>query len=134
MYNNWYNNRNTFAVFLDIRGAYDNVLWDILISKLDMKLSPLFIKFIFNLISFREMQFKFNNIDVVRHVYKELPQGCVLHYTLSTSLILKLKFSVHLILELFNMTCVYTSLTRIESQPSGNWKKQGMLWRIGLIL
>lgn len=83
MYNNWYNNRNTFAVFLDIRGAYDNVLWDILISKLiDMKLSPLFIKFIFNLISFREVQFKFDDIDAVRHVYKGLPQGCVLSPTL----------------------------------------------------
>ncbi|XP_039310407.1 uncharacterized protein LOC113005859 [Solenopsis invicta] len=77
--NNWNNKKNTYALFFDIKGAYDNVLWDILVYKLiQLKLPPTFIKFIFNLTSSRIVQFKYDDIDLIRHTQRGLPQGSVL--------------------------------------------------------
>ena len=79
IYESWLNNKKTFALFLDINSAYDNVLWDILIDKLvALKLPPTFIKFIYNLTSVREVHFKYDDLDFIRYAYKGLPQGCVL--------------------------------------------------------
>lgn len=57
IYNGWYNNKDTIALFLDNKGAYDNVLWDILVKKLiNLRLPPSFIKFVFNLTFSLEVQ------------------------------------------------------------------------------
>lgn len=83
IYNNWNANSNTYSLFLDVKGAYNNVLWDILIPKLTrLKLPVPMVRFIFNLISSREVHFKFMDVDIIRHTHKGLPQGCVLSPTL----------------------------------------------------
>lgn len=76
-------NQDTCAMFIDVQGAYDNVLWDILIQKLiDLNIPRTYIIFIYNLVSNREVHYRFNEIDCVRTVNKGLPQGCVLSPTL----------------------------------------------------
>lgn len=66
IYNNWYKNKNMYSLFLDIKDACDNVLWDILIPKLiNLRLPFPFIKFI-NHLSCLEQHFRYN--DIVRHV------------------------------------------------------------------
>lgn len=55
----WYERRDTCAVFLDIKGAFDNVLGDILIEKLiKIKVPIPMVKFIANLISEREVFYR----------------------------------------------------------------------------
>lgn len=75
----WHDDMNTGTIFLDIKGAYDNILNDILIGKLlKLGIQKSFVKFIHNLISDREVHFCFNEIDEIRSVNRGLPQGCVL--------------------------------------------------------
>lgn len=60
------------------KGTYDNVLNDILIEKLSgLGIRNCFVRFIYNLVSNREVHFCFNDIDEVM-VNRGLPQGCVL--------------------------------------------------------
>lgn len=68
------------AVFLDIQSAYDNVLSDILIEELiSLGIPCNLISFINNLISFRKVHFKFDEVDEIRSVFRGLPQGNVLN-------------------------------------------------------
>lgn len=67
------------AVFLDIKGAYDNVDPEILIRDLiELKLPKNFILFIYNLISIRYIQFVNCLGNIVRPTFKGLPQGSIL--------------------------------------------------------
>lgn len=67
------NKENTAALFLDIHAAYDNVLCDILINKLlSLGIAGNTLSYI-NLTSFRRVQFTFDNIDEIRHVFRDLP-------------------------------------------------------------
>lgn len=76
---NWHKSKITGAVFLDIQGVYDNVVCDIIIQKLKLiNLPNLYTYFIYNLISRREVQFRYNEINSIKTLKKGLPQGSVL--------------------------------------------------------
>lgn len=71
--------QDTAALFLDIKGAYDNVLCDVLINNLiGINLSQSAITFIYNLIHRRKVTVRFNDIECKRVCFKGLPQGSVL--------------------------------------------------------
>lgn len=66
------------AAFLDIQSAYDNVLADILINRLaTLGISPLAAKFVYNVVSERQVTRWFGNFKDVRWLYRGLPQGSV---------------------------------------------------------
>lgn len=72
-------NEDTAALFLDIEGAFDNVLCDLLIEKLkSLKLSASAIRFIYHIIHSRNVTIHFDDIDCKRKCFKGLPQGSVL--------------------------------------------------------
>lgn len=67
------------AAFLDIKSAYDNVLPNILISKLiDLGVSPNVTAFIQNATYSRQVHCRFENIDEIIFISKGLPQRSVL--------------------------------------------------------
>jgi len=67
------------AAFLDIKSAYDNVLPNILISKLiDLGVSPNVTAFIQNATYARQVHCRFEDIDEIILTSKGLPQGSVL--------------------------------------------------------
>ncbi|XP_034936031.1 uncharacterized protein [Chelonus insularis] len=67
------------ALFLDIRSAYDNVLGDVLLSRLiSVGWPKLILKFVHNLVSERVISVKYDTIDCHRKVFRGLPQGSVL--------------------------------------------------------
>lgn len=72
--------KTTVAVFLDVEGAYDNVFCDILIEKLGLGLGfpSNYSKFVHNLVYFGTVRLLYNDVDLIRHVFKGLPQGSVL--------------------------------------------------------
>lgn len=112
---NWYKNRNTCAIFLDIKGAYDSVLSDILVKQLQrLQIPAPFIQFVYNLVSCREVYYRFNEINCVRTAHKGLPQGCVLSPLLYSLYVLNLEESVYQqqgikILQFADDVCLYTS-------------------------
>lgn len=67
------------AVFLDINGAFDNVLCDLLLQKLSNLGFPTnTLSFISNLICRRQVFCRYGDIDEVLQAHKGLPQGSVL--------------------------------------------------------
>lgn len=69
----------TAAAFLDIKAAYDNVLPDILMKKLiKLKIQNKILSFVQNLIYYRRVTCRFDEIDEIRWAYRGLPQGSVL--------------------------------------------------------
>lgn len=110
----WYNNKDTCAVFLDIKGAFDNVICDILIKKLiKIKVPTPIVRFIANLISRREVHYKFDDIDLVKIVNKGLPQGTVLSPLLYSVYVSELGILARnpniRILQFADDVCFYTS-------------------------
>lgn len=86
-----------------------------LINKLvSLKLPPTFIRFIFNLTSCREVHFKYDDVDLVRHVFRGLPQGCVLSPLLYSIYVSDLDYqfnnlSLIKVLQYADDVCLYTS-------------------------
>lgn len=79
------NNERMIGLFIDIKSAYDNVISDVLISRLDSLGIPTKTQvFIYNLISERKVHIKYDDIDEFRMIYKGLPQGSVLSPILYT--------------------------------------------------
>lgn len=77
--NSFKNKKASVAAFLDIQGAFDNVLSDILIDKLkSLGHSPNVIALVHNLTSARQLFFRFGDLEVSRRAYKGLPQSNVL--------------------------------------------------------
>lgn len=127
IYHSWYKDKVTSALFLDIQGAYDNVLGDILIKRLiNLDMPRPYIQFIFNLISYREVHFRFNDINCVKIVNnpdltqttqslgKGLPQGCVLNPLLYAIYVAELETLVQnqpnmYILQFADDICLYSS-------------------------
>lgn len=71
------------ALFIDIQGAYDNVLCDILIKSLkELGIPEKTLTFIFNLVHCRRTFIRFDSLDIARNAYKGLSQGSVLSPTL----------------------------------------------------
>ncbi|XP_025262582.1 uncharacterized protein LOC112637350 [Camponotus floridanus] len=70
----------TCALFLDVQGAFDNIVPAILVSHLiDLGLPPKFCWFVFQLICFRELQFVIDGSLTERlYSYKGIPQGSIL--------------------------------------------------------
>lgn len=67
IHHKWNGNHLTGAIFVDIKGAFDNVLWDVLLDRLSaMGIPDSFLAFIYNLVSNRTVQFKFNDIDCIK--------------------------------------------------------------------
>lgn len=88
----------TAAVFLDVEGAYDNVLSDILIVKIQsLGLPNMYVKFIYNLVYSRVLRFNLEGNDLNRYVYRGLPQGSVLSPLLYTLYVSDLENTVGLI-------------------------------------
>lgn len=89
---NLFNSASTTAIFLDIRGAYDNVLSDVLINILkSIGISGKSLKFIYNLTHRRILHFRYGDIDEYRQVYRGLPQGSVLSPILYSLYVLELE-------------------------------------------
>lgn len=78
---------------IDIKGAYDNVLPEILIQRLKEEGVPeLFLNFVYNLVSFRILTLKYGDVDEKRAIFKGLAQGGVLSSTLYALYMAKLEF------------------------------------------
>lgn len=78
------------VAFLDVTSAYDNVDYKCLIKKLiELECPSNIVKFVESWIYYRDVKFSiYEEKDVVRRVYKELPRGAVLSpmlYTLYTT-------------------------------------------------
>lgn len=105
---------STAAIFLDVQGAYDNVLWEILIPKLkSIGLPQMILQFVYNLIHKRIITMRYESIDEIRTVFKGLPQGCVLSPILYSLYVLDLEKHVqnHLninILQFADDVCLYS--------------------------
>lgn len=71
----------TSTLFLDVQGAFDNVIPSILTFYLiDIGLPPKLCWFIYQLICFRELQFVVDGCLTERlHSYKDVPQGSILN-------------------------------------------------------
>ncbi|XP_043267665.1 uncharacterized protein [Venturia canescens] len=64
------------SVFLDVKGAYDNVLADILINRLkDLKIPVNLLNFIYNLVCERNLHCRISGADAIYTTFKGLPQG-----------------------------------------------------------
>lgn len=79
-----YEGESTIAAFLDVKGAYDNVRYEVMVKKLEEINCPTLIKnFIINWMEYREVKFIDNKgVEITRTVCKGLPQGAVLSPTL----------------------------------------------------
>ncbi|CAG5109312.1 Similar to RTase: Probable RNA-directed DNA polymerase from transposon BS (Drosophila melanogaster) [Cotesia congregata] len=78
---------------IDIKGAYDNVLPEILIQKLKEEGVPeLFLNFVYNLVSLRILTLKYGDVDEKRAIFKGLAQEGVLSSILYALYIAKLEF------------------------------------------
>lgn len=77
------------SVFLDIKGAYDNVLADVLITRMKaINLPENLLNFISNLTSERKLNVRIGESLITRSTYKGLPQGSALSpllYTIYTT-------------------------------------------------
>lgn len=72
----FYKRQNVVALFLDIKGAYDNVIPEIVIEDLvTLGIPNNLIKFIYNLISERNITFTNYPGNITRTTYRGLPQG-----------------------------------------------------------
>lgn len=72
-------NQTLLASFLDIKGAYDNVIPDILFQKLVKRgIPPNIFAFVRNSIYQRQVHCRYEDIDEILWAYKGLPQGSVL--------------------------------------------------------
>lgn len=118
IHSNWYAGKDTCAIFLDIQGAFDNVLGEVLINKLaKLGVPNVFNMFIYNLISAREVHYKFNTIDQIRIVHKGLPQGYVLSTLLYSIYVADLEVFVYQqrgirLLQFADDVCLFTSSIR----------------------
>lgn len=70
----------TPCLFIDIKGAFDNLLPELLVHILrNLNIPERFVRFIFNLTSFRMLRFMLNNnLSEPYYTYKGVPQGSVL--------------------------------------------------------
>lgn len=77
---NLHKNIPTLAAFLDVKSAYDNVIYDILINRLDKIRCPIRIRnFIATWMLYREVEFIIDNDNSeTRIVNKGFPQGAVI--------------------------------------------------------
>lgn len=67
------------SMFVDIQSAYDNVLSDILVHKLQkLGIPPLTVRFIYNRVSARHLTCSFGELEKDFWVFRDLPQGSVL--------------------------------------------------------
>uniref|UniRef100_A0ABD2XMY4 Reverse transcriptase domain-containing protein n=1 Tax=Trichogramma kaykai TaxID=54128 RepID=A0ABD2XMY4_9HYME len=75
----FYKKESLTALFLDVKGAFDNIIPDILIQDLQtLGLPKVFVKFIYNLIYSRSLLPVDTSLGAARTVNKGLPQGSVL--------------------------------------------------------
>ncbi|KAL0114823.1 hypothetical protein PUN28_011868 [Cardiocondyla obscurior] len=130
------NSKATAALFLDIQGAYDNVLCDFLVHRLkQLSIPPLILQFMFNLINKRIVNVNFGSFNEVLTIYKGLPQGCVLSPILYSLYVSKLDHSIKLIpfvniLQFADDVCIFsksldvdTALDYLEEEANhaANW-------------
>lgn len=79
IHNSFFKKKMVGAIFLDIKGAYDNVVPELLVDDLiDLGLPRNIIFFIKNLVSERELVFVNYTEAISKKTYKGLPQGSVL--------------------------------------------------------
>lgn len=80
IYNGFISRQSTACVFLDIVGAFDNVIPNILLSDLiKLGLPPKICLFVYNLIKYRKLQFVIHvEISEPYFSYKGVPQGSIL--------------------------------------------------------
>lgn len=141
--NSFLNGDEVLAAFLDIRGAFDNVNVDILLSKLaSLSISLQIVKFIRLLVYERNMFFKTSDpTDIHLKAFKGVPQGGVLSpllYTLYVKDITKNISKNVTVLEYADDIALYTvvkSLQRSKSliESSVNQISANLL-KLGLVL
>lgn len=115
---NFYKKDPVTAVFLDIKGAYDNVIPKILINDLiDLGLPKKIVAFIDNLISKRNIIYCLNNNIEEKSVCKGLPQGSVLSpilYSIYTRKLESLIENPINILQFADDLCLYNSENNVS--------------------
>lgn len=79
IHNSFYRNKKIAALLLDVKGAYDNVIPELLIVDLiDVGLPRKIVMFIQNLVSERSLIFVNYPGNITKKTYKGLPQGSVM--------------------------------------------------------
>lgn len=110
-------NKSVVATFLDIKSAYDNVLIEILIKKLNyLKIPPILINFIQNMLAGRVIIL--NSTQHTRVAWKGLPQGSVLSPMLYNIYTYDLEESISdtvSILQYADDLLIYTSSSSIDT-------------------
>lgn len=102
------------ALFVDVQGMYNKVLYDILIIKLNLIGIPRnTLKFIFNIVNKRIINIRFDSINEIRNVYRGFPQGSMLSPLLFSLYIKHLEEVILLcnninILQVADDVCIYT--------------------------
>ena len=79
IYNGFLQNKPLIGAFLDVKGAYDNVLADVLINRLQkIKIPANLLSFIYNLTAEWKLNFRTNSEIITRLTFRGLPQGSAL--------------------------------------------------------
>lgn len=115
----FYEKNHLVAIFLDIKGAFDNVIPEILVNDLKtIGISKKIISFIYNLISERNITFTNFPGNISRSTFKGLPQGSTLSPSLFNIYVNKIEHNIGdqvKILKFADDIALYISSERIDT-------------------
>jgi len=102
------------VAFLDIKAAYDNVI-DILINRLTNLSIPSMCRFIYNLVSARQVC-RYGEIQEIFRLFKGLPQGSILSLMLYAIYVAELEVNSQecKIIQYTDNVCIFSAMDSVE--------------------